>query len=454
MREFTMRTRGFIRRAPIFILALAGLLFLAHSRAAADSIAESSLVRGLDTVWVLFAAVLVFFMQAGFGMVEAGFIRAKNACNILTKNFLDFCMASFGFFIFGYAIMFGAGNGFIGSTGWFMRGAESGADIPLYAFWLFQAAFCGAAATIVAGGMAERMKFPAYLIYSFIISAFIYPIVGHWIWGGGWLARIGFADFAGSTVVHAVGGFAALIGTVLLKPRIGRYGPDGSPNAITGHNIPIASLGVFILWFGWFGFNAGSTLSVGNGDLIARIALNTNLAAALGGISAMIAVWIMFGKPDLSMAMNGALAGLVGITAPCAYVEPWAAIVIGLVSGVIVVAGVLLLDKLHIDDPVGAVPVHGFNGIWGTLAVGLFGRESLGLARGGLFYGGGAAQLGIQALGVLCVVIFILATMGIVFKLIDVTIGLRVSREDELRGLDIGEHGMESYSGFQIFATR
>lgn len=409
---------------------------------------------GVDTLWVLIAAFLVFFMQAGFGMVEAGFIRAKNACNILTKNFLDFCMASLGFFIFGYAIMFGAGNGFMGLKGWFLMGAESGADIPLYAFWLFQAAFCGAAATIVAGGMAERMKFPAYLIYSFIISAFIYPIVGHWIWGGGWLSNLGFADFAGSTVVHAVGGFAALIGTIILRPRTGKYNPDGTPNVIAGHSIPLASLGVFILWFGWFGFNPGSTLSVGDGSLIARVAINTNLAAAMGGIFAMLTVWKMFGKPDLSMAMNGALAGLVAITAPCAFVEPWAAIVIGMVGGIIVVLGVVLLDRLRIDDPVGAVAVHGLNGIWGTLAIGLFGQKALGLAHNGLFYGGGLVQLGIQALGVTSVVLFILASMGIVFKLIDRSIGLRVTREEELKGLDIGEHGMESYAGFQVFTTQ
>ncbi len=449
-----MRGKAFNRKGVFIATSSLAVILLTCPRALAESTAEFTVTRGLDTVWVLFAAVLVFFMQAGFGMVEAGFIRAKNACNILTKNFLDFCMASLGFFLFGYAIMFGSGNGFIGLTGWFMSGAESGADIPLFAFWLFQAAFCGAAATIVAGGMAERMKFPAYLIYSFVISAFIYPIVGHWIWGGGWLAQLGFADFAGSTVVHSVGGFAALIGTILLKPRIGKYGLDGKANAITGHNIPIASLGVFILWFGWFGFNAGSTLSVGNGDLIARIAINTNLAAALGGIFAMITVWTMFGKPDLSMAMNGALAGLVGITAPCAFVDPWAALVIGAVSGVLVVFGVLLLDRLHIDDPVGAIPVHGFNGIWGTIAVGLFGREALGLAHNGMFYGGGVTQLGTQALGVMIVVLFMLAAMGIVFKLIEVTIGLRVSRDEELRGLDIGEHGMESYTGFQIFATK
>ncbi|MFC1632347.1 ammonium transporter [Candidatus Omnitrophota bacterium] len=398
---------------------------------------------GVDTLWVLIAAFLVFFMQAGFGMVEAGFIRAKNTCNILTKNFLDFCMASLGFFMFGYAIMFGSGNAFMGLKGWFMAGAESAADIPIHAFWLFQAAFCGAAATIVAGGMAERMKFSAYLIYSFIISALIYPLVGHWIWGGGWLAGLGFADFAGSTVVHAVGGCAALIGTIILRPRIGKYNPDGSANVIAGHSIPLASLGVFILWFGWFGFNPGSTLSVGNGDLIARVAINTNLAAAMGGIFAMFTVWRMFGKPDLSMAMNGALAGLVAITAPCAFVEPWAALIIGAVGGIIVVLGVVILDKIKVDDPVGAVPVHGLNGIWGTLAIGLFGQKALGLR-----------QLGIQALGVTSVVIFVLLAMGIVFKLVDKLIGLRVTRDEELKGLDIGEHGMESYSGFQVFTTQ
>jgi len=408
---------------------------------------------GLDTLWVLLAAFLVFFMQAGFGMVEAGFIRAKNTCNILTKNFLDFCMASIGFFMFGYAIMFGDGNAFMGLKGWFLSGAESGADIPLYAFWLFQAAFCGAAATIVAGGMAERMKFQAYLIYSFAISALIYPIVGHWIWGGGWLSALNFADFAGSTVVHTVGGTAALVGTIMLKPRIGKYNPAGKPNAIAGHSIPLASLGVFILWFGWFGFNPGSSLHVGDGSLIALVAINTNLAAAAGGIAAMITVWKTVGKPDLSMAMNGALAGLVAITASCAFVEPWAAIVIGTIGGIIVVYGVILLDKLQIDDPVGAVPVHGMNGLWGTIAIGLFGKESLGLAQNGLFYGGGLKQLGIQMLGALSVIIFIIIGMSIVFKLINVTIGLRVSREEELKGLDIGEHGMEAYGGFQIFTT-
>ena len=439
------------------ICALGAFLTVAFSsnvKAGVESMDIDQLKQGLDTVWVLLGAFLVFFMQAGFGMVEAGFIRAKNTCNILTKNFLDFCMASLGFFLIGYGLMFGEGNGFAGLKGWCLIGLEETANgLPLYAFWLFQAAFCGAAATIVAGGMAERMKFHAYLIYSFIISAFIYPIVGHWIWGGGWLSTMGFADFAGSTVVHTVGGCAALVGTSILKPREGKYAIDGKPNVLAGHNIPLASLGVFILWFGWFGFNAGSTLGVSDGTSIARIAINTNLAAALGGISAMAAVWKRFGKPDLSMAMNGALAGLVAITAPCAFVEPWAALVIGATAGYIVVRGVEFIDKLQIDDPVGAFPVHGICGIWGTLCVGIFGRQALGLANDGFVYGGNPMQLGIQIVGSVSTVAFVVVSMGILFKLIDATIGLRIDREEELRGLDIGEHGMEAYGGFQIFNT-
>lgn len=443
------RTRLLSLLVLFFSLVFTGALLAQEEPAMTSTFANAV---GVDTLWVLLAAFLVFFMQAGFGMVEAGFIRSKNTVNILMKNFLDYSMASLGFFFFGYALMFGANKaGLFGTTGWFMIGAKSGAGVPLFAFLLFQTAFCGAAATIVAGGMAERMKFPAYLIYSFIISAFIYPIVGHWIWGGGWLGNLHFADFAGSTVVHTVGGSAALIGAIILKPRLGKFKPDGSPKMMAGHNIPLASLGVFILWFGWFGFNAGSTLSVGNGALISRIAINTNISAAVGGIMAMITAWIIFGKPDLSMTMNGALAGLVAITAPCAFVTPESAIFIGAVGGILVVFGIMLLDKLRIDDPVGAVPVHGLNGVWGTLAVGLFGLKKLGLANNGLFNGGGLAQLGIQTLGSLSVIIFIVLSMGIVFKVIDMTIGLRVSRAEELKGLDIGEHGMESYSGFQIF---
>lgn len=412
----------------------------------------TDVIQGLDTVWVLVCAFLVFLMQAGFSLLESGFVRAKNTCNILMKNYMDFCMASIGFFIFGYAIMFGEGNGFIGLKGWFLVGAETAADIPLHAFWLFQAVFAGTATTIVSGGVAERMKFTSYLICSFIICAFIYPIIGHWTWGGGWLTVMGFTDFAGSTIVHAVGGVAALAGTLILKPRIGRFNKDGSANAIAGHNIPIAALGIFILWFGWFGFNSGSQLGVGAGSEISMIALNTNLSAAAGCIMAMISVWVLFGKPDLSMTMNGALAGLVGITAGCAFVEPWAAILIGAISGILVVVSVVILDKLQIDDPVGAFPVHGVCGIWGTLAVGIFGVAKYG-SENGLLYGGGFRLLITQLVGVAAICGFIFVSMTVLFKILDATLGLRVSKEEELKGLDIGEHGMEAYAGFQIFTT-
>ncbi|MFH1379447.1 MAG: ammonium transporter [bacterium] len=415
---------------------------------------EGQLSAGVDTLWVMIAAFMVFIMQAGFGMLEAGLIRTKNTCNILMNNFIDFCMASMGFFMFGYAIMFGTGNDFMGFQGWFLVDAQVHNNLPLYANWMFHAVFCGAAATIVAGGVAERMKFKAYLIYSFIISATVYPIAGHWIWGGGWLSKLNFADFAGSTVVHTVGGSAALIGTLVLGPRIGKYNKDGSANAIEGHSMALASLGTLILWFAWFGFNPGSTLSVGDGSLIAHIAINTNLAAVAGALTGMFYAWRKFGKPDLTMTINGALAGLVAITAPCAYVMPYEAMLIGALGGIVVVLGTVALDKLHIDDPVGAVPVHLMNGIWGTLAVGIFGRKALGLAGDGLLHGGGLSQLGIQALGVFVVVIFVMIIMYIVFKTIDALIGLRVSREDELKGLDISQHGMESYSGFQIFTTK
>jgi len=410
---------------------------------------------GLDTVWVLLAAFLVFFMQAGFGMLEAGLVRAKNAGNILMKNFLDFALGSAVFFLAGYAFMFGKGNGFIGLSGFGLgEGAVNPSSVPLEAFWLFQACFCGAAATIVAGGVAERIKFHAYLVYTVVVSALVYPIIGHWAWGGGWLAGLGFGDFAGSAVVHLTGGSIALVGTIYLGPRIGKFGPDGRPRALPGHNIPLAVLGVFLLWFGWFGFNPGSTLAVGDGKAMSLVALNTNLAACAGTVAAMLASWVLFGKPDLSMTMNGALAGLVAITAPCAYVAPWAAMVIGLVGGALAVFGVILLDRVHVDDPVGAVPVHAMNGVWGTLAVGVFGEKALGLARDGLLHGGGFAQLGVQALGLAAVATFAAASMAVLFFCIDRVVGLRVTKEEELRGLDVGEHGMECYAGFQVFVTQ
>jgi Amt family ammonium transporter len=446
-----------MKRKPAMLLMAVLVTGAAAGRALAAEGQDGGFAQAvsIDTIWVLLAAFLVFFMQAGFGMVEAGFTRAKNACNILMKNFLDYCSACIMFFLVGYALMFGAGNALIGWTGFGLSGAQNPSGVPLFAFWLFQAAFCGAAATIVAGAMAERMKFPAYLLYTVAISAVVYPIVGHWIWNsGGWLARMGFGDFAGSTVVHATGGWVSFIGTIMLGARIGKFGEDGKPRGLPGHSIPLAALGVFLLWFGWFGFNPGSTLSVGDGSAIARIAMNTNLSACAGAISAMFLVWRLYGKPDLSMTMNGALAGLVAITAPCAFVSPAAAIAIGGVAGVVVVLGVALLDRIRVDDPVGAVPVHGMNGIWGTLAVGIWGQKSLGLAHDGLLHGGGLTQLGIQALGTLSVSAFVIIAMGLVFLAIKKTVGLRVSREEEMRGLDIGEHGMEGYAGFQIFTTQ
>ncbi len=443
-----------LRSIPKAALTAAVLLALFPDDACPEEVTEYATSAGIDTLWVMIAAFMVFIMQAGFGMLEAGLIRTKNTCNVLMNNFLDFCMASMGFFMFGYAIMFGVGNGFMGWQGWFLVDATHQGHLPLEAAWLFHAVFCGAAATIVAGGIAERMKFQAYLIYSFLISAMVYPFVGHWVWGGGWLAGLGFGDFAGSTVVHAVGGTAALVGTMIVGPRIGKYNKDGSANAIEGHSMALASLGALILWFAWFGFNPGSTLSVGDGSLMAKVAVNTNLAAVAGALVAMFTAWKICGKPDLSMTMNGALAGLVAITAPCAYVLPAESMLIGFIAGIIVVLGTLSLDRVRVDDPVGAVPVHMMNGIWGTLAVGLFGHKALGLARDGLFHGGGFTQLGIQALGAFTVVAFVGVAMTVVFKVIDKAVGLRVSREEELKGLDISEHGMEAYAGFQIFTTK
>jgi Amt family ammonium transporter len=408
----------------------------------------------LSTLWILIAAILVFFMQAGFSVLEAGLVRTKNAGNVLMKNLLDFAFAALGYFIFGYAIMYGTEGLLFGTEGWFLVDVESPVEgLPVEVFWLFQAVFAGAAATIVAGAVAERMKFTSYLAYSFILSAFIYPIVGHWVWGSGWLSGLGFHDFAGSTVVHAVGGVSGLVGAWVLGPRFGKFNADGSPNAIGGHSLPLASLGVFILWFGWYGFNAGSTLGMGEPDVVARVAINTTLAPSIGAVTAMMTSWIRYGKPDLLLALNGALAGLVAITAPCAAVSPGAALWIGAIAGVLCVYGIAWIDAIRVDDPVGAVAVHGICGIFGTLAVGLWGREVYGATVDGLFMGGGFGALGIQMLGVVACLGFTAVAMWVVFKAIDSVLGLRVSHETELRGLDIDEHGIESYSGFQIFTT-
>lgn len=397
----------------------------------------------INTVWVLIAAFLVFFMQAGFGMLEAGLIRSKNTVNILMKNFFDFCIASVAFLAIGYAFMFGPGNDIIGTKGFFLQGLEpTVSGLPLLGFWLFQVVFCGAAATIVAGAVAERTRFPAYLIYSLFISAFLYPLIGHWAWGGGWLAKLGFLDFAGSTVVHAVGGFAGLAGAIIVGSRLGRW--TEKSHFHTGHNIPLAALGVLILWFGWFGFNGGSSLSASDPGLISKIVVNTNVAAAMGGIVALFMSWIFSKKPDAGMAMNGILAGLVAITAPCAFVTPVTSLIIGGIGGIVMSLGVTLLEKLKIDDPVGAWPVHGLTGLWGTLSVGLFHTEL------GLFYGAGLKQFGVQALGTFASALTVFVVMLVLFSIIKATVGLRVSPQVEEQGLDLGEHFIESYPEFHF----
>ena len=407
-------------------------------------------------VWILLAAFLVMFMQPGFAMLEAGLTRSKNAGNIMMKNLMDFSIGSIAYFVIGFGIMFGADKlGLFGSDGFLLSGANTAGKEGMwqYAFWMFQVVFAATAATIVSGAMAERTKFIGYLVYSVCITMFIYPVVGHWIWGGGWLSTLKtpMVDFAGSTVVHSVGGWLALCGALVLGPRLGKYGPNGESKAILGHNLPLAALGVFILWFAWFGFNAGSTTEASQS--IGLISVTTNLAAAAGAIGAMLTVWIKEKKPDPSMSLNGVLAGLVAITAGCANVSPGAAIAIGFLAGILVVFSVEFIDQvLHVDDPVGAISVHGVCGAWGTLAVGLFASKEFG-GIAGLFNGGGMALLKSQLLGVVTVFAWCMVLGTLLFLAIKYTIGLRVSKEDELRGLDITEHGVESYGGFQIFTT-
>ena len=451
--------------ALLMILCMSPIAFAADpaAKVSVESNAEAIHDKGvvLDTVWVLMAAILVMFMQAGFALLESGFTRSKNAVNILMKNLMDFSFGTLCYWMVGFAIMFGAGNVLFGTSGFFLHDTGgtfdslSWSSVPLECKYFFQLVFAATAATIVSGAMAERTRFVAYIFYSIVITAFIYPIVGHWIWGGGWLAKMGMWDFAGSTVVHSTGGWLALTGAIMLGPRIGKYNSDGSPNVIPGHSMPLATLGVFILWFGWFGFNPGSTM--GAVKDIAHIATTTNLAAAAGAVAAMITAWWMFKKPDVSMALNGVIAGLVAITAPCAFVSGGSAVWIGLVAGILVVLSVVLIDKLaHIDDPVGAISAHAVCGSWGTLAVGLFSQDkfSPGTTGNGLFFGGGWKLLGVQSLGVISVFVWCMLTGFLLFYVIKHLIGLRVSRDEELRGLDIDEHGMEAYSGFQIFSTQ
>jgi len=473
-----------IRRLPVSLQAcipLAGLLVLMSSVSASaqtpstDQLAdlESSLRVGLDTMWVMVAGFLVFFMNAGFCMLETGFCRQKNAVNVLAKNLIVFALSTIAFWFIGFGLMFGDGNGFFGTNGlFFLSGADNSpatADayqgvygalnwtgVPLAAKFFFQLVFAGTAATIVSGAVAERIKFIDFLIFSLLLVGIAYPITGHWIWGGGWLYNIGFFDFAGSTVVHAVGGWAALMGAAFLGARIGKYNADGSPNAIPGHNMSIATLGALILWLGWFGFNPGSTMAVGDGSLIAHIALTTNTAAAFGGVAATIVAWLVLGKPDLSMIINGILAGLVAVTASCAFVTIPAAALIGAIGGILVVFAVMFFDRIKIDDPVGAISVHLVNGVWGTLALGLFavgpsdvpGALYAAGPAAGLFAGGGIGQLWIQFLGTISVGGMTVLLSSIFWIALKSILGIRVSEEEELMGLDIGEHGMEAYSGF------
>jgi Amt family ammonium transporter len=433
--------------AVIFIgLSLSGVwadepLTLESNKAAIDAVQTHA-----NYLWTLLSAVLVFFMQAGFAMVETGLTRAKNAINIMMKNLMDFAMGSIAFWAVGFGLMFGVSStGWFGTSGFFLSDFSPGGDPWVLVFWLFQVVFAATSATIVSGAMAERTKFIGYIIYSVVVSALIYPIFGSWAWGGllnggGWLEKLGFIDFAGSTVVHSVGGWASLAGAIVLGPRIGKYGKDGSIRPILGHNIPLAALGVFILWMGWFGFNAGSTTTADTS--VAMIAVNTNLAAAAGAVFAMITSWIKFGKPEVGMSMNGALAGLVGITAGCANVSPLSSILIGSVAGVLVVVSVLFVDsKLKIDDPVGAISVHGVCGAWGTLAAGLFNMNGV-----------TGKVIGVQLLGMGACFIWTFGTTFVLFKIIEATIGLRVSPEEEREGLDYSEHGGNAYPDFEVLS--
>ncbi|MBP7835952.1 MAG: ammonium transporter [Candidatus Omnitrophica bacterium] len=435
--------------------ALSAVSLFAQDPSGAETLAQNPQAP-VDYVWVLVCGFLVFFMQAGFAMVETGFCRAKNATNLMAKNTIDFVVASLVFMAIGFALMMGNDyKGLIGTSGWFLHGANY--DVSKYLMFFWQLVFAGTAATIVSGAVAERLKFKAYFLYSLAVTAIIYPIYGHWVWGSGWLSKLpfgaGHVDFAGSGVVHTIGGFVGLAGAIVLGPRFGKFGKDGKPKAIPGHSITLAALGTFILWFGWFGFNPGSTFSA-HQLRIAVIAVNTNLAAAAGAAVAILLVFMKTKKWDVGMMLNGCLAGLVAITAPCAWVEAWAAVVIGAIAGALVVLGVYFWEARGVDDPVGAVSVHGLNGVWGLISVGLFadGTYGLGTTTGplikGLFYGGGYSQLIAQVSGAAVCVVWAFSLGFIVFKLMDKYFGVRVAPEEELKGLDILEHGTPAYPNF------
>ncbi len=406
----------------------------------------------LDIVWTLFATVLVFLMQAGFALLEAGATRAKNSINIIMKNVMDMSLGSLAFWLVGFGFMFGTNNsGWIGTDNFLLSKIDPASETGYFdfAFFIFQTVFAATAATIISGAVAERTKFTAYLIYAVAVTGFIYPIFGSWVWGGGWLNDVGpgFVDFAGSTVVHSVGGWAALAGAIVVGPRIGKYAKDNTSMRIPGHSVVLMALGVFVLWFGWFGFNAGSTVS-GNDGSIALIFITTNLSAAAGAVGAMALSFAIWKRFDVYMTLNGVIAGLVAITAGCANMGPGVALIVGLIGGFVVVGSATLLESvLKIDDPVGAIAAHGFTGAWGTLAVGLFAQEKYG-GINGLFFGGGAGQLGAQFVGVIAAFVFVFTTSFVVFKVIDLTIGMRVSEDEEKKGLDVTEHSASGYPDF------
>ena len=412
----------------------------------------------IDTFWVLLAAILVFFMNLGFAAVEAGFARAKNTVNILSKNFIVFAVSSLGFLLLGWGLMFGGDNPFVGTSHLFILGGGDlsfydstlTSNVPFWGKFFFQLVFCGTAATIVSGAVAERIKYVAFIIFSFVLTLIIYPIVGHWVWGGGWLSDMGFMDFAGDAVVHSLGGWGALSGALILGPRIGKYGKDGKAKAIPGHSMSLAVIGLFVLWLGWFGFNPGSTMSFQNPADVVSILMTTNTAAIAAVLTSTITSWIYLGKPDLGMTINGCLAGLVGITGSCAYVSVLSSLIIGAIAGVLVVFLVVFFDKIKIDDPVGATSVHLGCGTFGTLCVGLFAQEGVTSlsTRNGLFFGGGFGLLGTQIVGILAIGIFGFVTTALVWLALKKTIGIRVSTEEEIAGLDIGEHGNMAYPDF------
>ncbi|MBI2094160.1 MAG: ammonium transporter [Candidatus Omnitrophica bacterium] len=420
-----------------------------------------------DTLWVLITAMLVFFMNLGFACVETGFCRVKNSTNILSKNFIVFACSTIAFWVLGWGLMFGNGNGFMGLDGLlFLGGADNSpatgeaykgayaalnwTGVPLLAKFFFQLVFAGTAATIVSGAVAERIKYFSFVIFSFIIVGLIYPIVGHWVWGGGWLAQKGFLDFAGSTQVHSIGGWAALAGVIALGPRYGKYNKNGSVNPIPGHNLALGLIGCFVLWLGWFGFNPGSTMAA-DPEAISRICVTTNTAAAAAMLSATVISTMLLGKPDLGMTINGCLAGLVAITAPCAFVSVMSSFIIGLIAGIVVVLAVIGFDKIRIDDPVGALAVHLCNGVFGTLCVGLFAESQWTPGQAaGLFFGGGLKLLSVQFSGIIAVGLFVFFVSAIVWKILKMTMGIRVSVQEEIEGLDIGEHGQTTYPEFVV----